>query len=62
MSEVSFEKAVEELESIVKKLEEGNLSLEDALYAFERGVHLRKICEGKLDSAQLKIETLLKQH
>ncbi len=55
---ISFEKAVSELELIIKKLEEGKLSLEDAVSAFERGTELKKICEEKLKNAQLKIEML----
>lgn len=60
MEDLSFEKAVLELEEIIKKLEDGKLPLDDAVAAFERGSELRKICEEKLNKAQLKIETLLK--
>lgn len=55
---ISFENAVSELETIIKKLEEGKLPLEDAVKAFERGNMLKKICEEKLNDAQLKIEML----
>jgi exodeoxyribonuclease VII small subunit len=55
---LTFEKAVAELESIIKKLENGGLPLEDAVSAFERGTYLKKVCEEKLKNAQLKIEML----
>ncbi len=55
---ISFESAVSELETIIKKLEDGKLSLKDAVKAFERGNVLKKICEEKLNDAQLKIEML----
>ena len=58
MSETTFEQALIELEEIIKKLEDGKLPLEDAVKAFERGSELKKICEEKLKSAQLKIEML----
>lgn len=55
---ISFENALTELETIIKKLEEGKLPLEDAVKAFERGNTLKKICEEKLKDAQLKIDML----
>ena len=58
MVELTFEQAVIELEEIIKKLEVGKMPLEDAVKAFERGSELKKICEEKLKSAQLKIEML----
>jgi exodeoxyribonuclease VII small subunit len=58
MSELSFEQAMQELDEIVKKLEDGKLPLEEALKAFERGSELKNICESKLKDAQLKIEVL----
>ena len=62
MSELTFEQAVVELEGIIKKLEEGRMSLEDAVRAFERGTELKKICEEKLKNAQLKIDMLCEQN
>ncbi|MDR3224167.1 MAG: exodeoxyribonuclease VII small subunit [Holosporales bacterium] len=58
MDKLTFEQAVNELEEIIKKLEDGNLPLEDAVRAFERGSELRRICEGKLKDVQLKIEMM----
>lgn len=56
--DISFEKALSELENIVKSLESGSLSLEDALNTFERGVHLTKHCQQALSSAEQKISQL----
>ena len=54
-----FEAAIAELESVVKKLEEGGqLSLEDSLKLYERGVTLSKFCHAKLEAAERKIELL----
>lgn len=53
-----FESAIAELESIVKKLEEGDLSLEQSLELFERGVELSRFCHGRLEAAERRIEVL----
>ena len=54
-----FEAAIAELESIVKKLEEGgDLSLEKSLELYTRGVELSKFCHAKLEDAERKIELL----
>ncbi len=60
VAEQKFEDAFQKLEGIVKKLEEGNLSLEDSLKAFEEGVRLSRFCSKKLDEAEKKVEILLK--
>lgn len=57
--EKPFEEAMSELESLVRELEEGKFSLEDAISAFEKGAKLKAICEEKLKQAQLKIEKIL---
>ena len=54
----SFEQALNELETIVKNLETGSLSLEDALSTFERGVNLTKHCQQALSAAEQKITML----
>ncbi|MBC5787295.1 MULTISPECIES: exodeoxyribonuclease VII small subunit [Clostridiaceae] len=59
--QLSFEKAMAELEKIVAKLEKGNLSLEQSLELYEKGTKLSAICHEKLQSAQLKIEEITKQ-
>lgn len=55
---LTFEKSLEKLEGIVKKLESGELSLEDSIKAFEEGVHLAQNCGKKLDEAEKKVEIL----
>lgn len=56
--ETSFEKNLESLESIVTALEEGGLSLDDALKQFESGIKLARRCEKALSEAEKKIEIL----
>ncbi len=58
--EMKFENALEKLEEIVKKLEEGELALDDSLKMFEEGVNLSKLCSTQLDAAERKIEILMK--
>lgn len=55
-----FEVAMEELENVVEHLESGELSLEDSLAAFEKGVGLVKLCNQKLTEVEKKIEVLVK--
>jgi len=56
-----FEAALEELESLVARLEEGDLSLEDSLRCFERGVHLTRTCQQALKDAEQKVEALVRE-
>ena len=53
-----FEAAIAELESIVKKLEEGDLPLEQSLILYERGVQLSRFCHARLEEAERRIEIL----
>ncbi len=53
-----FEAAIAELESIVKKLEEGDLALEQSLKLYERGVELSRFCHARLEAAERRIELL----
>jgi len=55
-----FDSALEELESVVEQLESGELSLEDSLTAFEKGVGLVKYCNQKLSEVERKVEVLVK--
>lgn len=55
----TFEEALNELESIVKLMEEGNLGLDEALANFEKGIALARICAKKLAQAEKKIDILL---
>ena len=53
-----FEAAIGELEAIVKKLEEGDLPLEQSLALYERGVQLSRFCHARLEDAERRIEIL----
>jgi exodeoxyribonuclease VII small subunit len=53
-----FEAAITELESIIKKLEEGELTLEQSLELYERGVTLSRYCHGRIEQAEKRIEIL----
>ena len=53
---LSFEKAYQELEATVQKLEEGNLTLEEAISTYERGIHLAQRCGDALDAAELQVQ------
>ena len=53
-----FEAAIAELESIVKKLEEGDMALEQSLALYERGVQLSRFCHARLEDAERRIEIL----
>jgi exodeoxyribonuclease VII small subunit len=53
-----FEAAIAELETIVKKLEEGDLPLERSLELYERGVQLSRFCHARLEDAEKRIEIL----
>ena len=53
-----FEDALQKLESIVKELEEGDLSLENSLARYEQGIRLSRFCNTKLEEAQKRIELL----
>jgi len=55
-----FETALEDLEQVVEQLDSGELSLEDSLAAFEKGVGLVKFCNEKLNEVEKKIELLVK--
>ena len=56
---MSFEKALEELEAIVEKLERGDAPLEESITIYQRGAALKAHCESKLKDAQLKVEKIV---
>ncbi len=56
-----FEAALEDLENVVEQLESGDLSLENSLATFEKGVRLVKFCNQKLTEVEKKIELLVKE-
>jgi exodeoxyribonuclease VII small subunit len=55
-----FETALKRLEEIVKKLENGELSLDSALQLFEEGINLSRFCHTKLEEAERRVEILVK--
>lgn len=55
---LTFERALEELERLVARMEEGKLPLEESLAAYQRGAELVKFCESKLTDAQARIAVL----
>ena len=56
-----FESALTELETIVKTLEDGQLTLEQSLENFERGIELSRFCHTRLEEAERRVEILTKQ-
>lgn len=56
-----FEASLRELETLVEKMEAGELTLEQSLALFERGVNLTRVCQEALAGAQLKVDRLLEQ-
>ncbi len=59
VSKASFENKISDLENIVKKMEEGELSLEDSLKAFEKGVTLSRECQEQLEKSRVRVEELM---
>ena len=60
MKEKKFEDAMRELEDIVKRLESGDLPLEESLKIFEEGVALSRYCFNKLEEAEKRVSILIK--
>jgi len=58
---ISFEKSILDLEAIVLQLEKGDLSLDDALKQYEKGIQLARACQTTLSEAEKKIESLTAQ-
>ena len=57
--EITFEQARNELDAIVRRLEDGQTSLDDALQLWERGEQLHELCRAKLDQAEERVAVLL---
>lgn len=57
---LGFEAAMEQLQATVKRLEGGELSLEDSLQSFEEGVKLSRLCQKHLTAAEQRVEILMK--
>ena len=58
----NFETSLKELETLVEKMEQGELSLEESLSHFERGVQLSRSCQQALKAAEQKVEILMKKN
>ena len=58
LEKLSFEDALQELEGIVASLERGEVSLDDAIAAFERGTELKSHCQARLEEARMKVEKI----
>ena len=56
---LSFEEAMQELETVVRQLESGKVKLDDAVKSYEKGVALKNLCEEKLKNAKSKIDLLV---
>ncbi len=56
----AFEQSMQELEAVVRRLESGDITLDDSLAAFEKGISLIRECEARLNEAKGKIEKLVK--
>ena len=58
VDKMSFEDAMKELEKLVDSLDKGDVSLDEAITAYDRGSQLKEYCEKKLNEAKMKIETI----
>jgi len=61
MAKDKFEEALGKLEEIVRRMETGDMGLEESLKAFEEGIKLARVCSRKLDEAERRVDMLLKQ-
>ncbi|HEX5320036.1 MAG TPA: exodeoxyribonuclease VII small subunit [Stellaceae bacterium] len=59
IAEMSFEDALAELEGIVRRLEGGQVRLDDAIQSYERGAQLKRHCEQKLSEAQQRVDRIV---
>ena len=61
-NDISFEEALKDLEKIVEDLNNGDMELEKAITAYEKGIQLKNICEERLKNAQERIELIQKKN
>lgn len=59
IAEMTFEQALRELEGVVRRLESGEVPLDESIDLYERGEDLRKACQARLDAAQARIEKIV---
>ena len=55
---MTFEEAMNELEKLVESLDKGDISLDQAISAYDRGSQLKDFCQKKLNEAKMKVETI----
>ncbi|MFG6114388.1 exodeoxyribonuclease VII small subunit [Halobacillus sp. MO56] len=60
--ELSFEEAIEQLENLVEKLEEGDVPLEKAINYYQEGMKLSKTCSEKLNRVEQQMQQILNEH
>ena len=60
--DINLEDALAELEDITRKIEEGDLSLDESLALFEQGIALTRLCSSKLETARQKVEKLVEEN
>ena len=58
LEKLTFEKAMKELEELVDSLDKGNVSLDEAIAAYDRGSQLKDYCQKKLQEAKMKVDTI----
>ena len=58
LEKLNFEKAMKELEELVDSLDKGDISLDEAIAAYDRGSQLKDYCEKKLQEAKMKVDTI----
>ena len=58
LDKMTFEEAMNELENLVESLDKGNISLDQAILAYDRGSQLKDYCQKKLTEAKMKVETI----
>jgi exodeoxyribonuclease VII small subunit len=61
-ADFDFERALQELEATVERMEKGDLGLEEALHYFERGIELTRACQKALTDAEQKVHMLLERN
>ncbi|MDC6451937.1 exodeoxyribonuclease VII small subunit [Alphaproteobacteria bacterium] len=58
LDKMTFEEAMNELENLVESLDKGDISLDQAIEAYDRGSQLKDYCQKKLNEAKMKVETI----
>ena len=58
LEKMTFEEAMKELENLVDSLDKGDVSLDEAIAAYDRGSQLKDHCQKKLNEAKMKVETI----